>query len=572
MRRLTGRWRVSVILLLVITAAILGSLNIAELSPRPPYISDVWFHTNNAHEFRDHAVTQDPRLAGEPFNYHMFGYAPYAAASLATGAPVANLLMRYGGLSTVWLLSLLMFNVGRAVARGSVLAGLVSALLVVAPIDVLALFSINLSPSAALTYFGVYVSSTSLGGHVYLAALLLPMFWYFRGQDLANSWVIPLFAAAGAGSKGMLGPLIVCAIFGTYLLEVIRSRRFNTRTLPLLVIVTVPTLLITAQLIFGPGSYAESVRWSYGDFGGYTKFYEALSTYFGDLWTRTLWLFGFSGLFIVGASAATWFERRKPDSSQYFTFIWLIFLASVVPAMGIALTGASQLFFLYYGLTALATLAGYGLVSLLRRILSSGTIRVTAAVATLTLVLLAQFLFVPPNIPLNERLLPIVAVFSRTYNWLPYVFASDATLPPAAPFTEESGVYFSVINMTDDLREGLSWARVDLPQDTVFVVNVPQASAYSALSEHRAFYETEMFSVYAHISQGHSDHFQWRRDLLADWQAGEADVLQRMREAGITHVYVDSVNGFDVPNTEPLYPVFENGQFAIYALSSSDTL
>ena len=45
-----------------------------------------------------------------------------------------------------------------------------------------------------------------------------------------------------------------------------------------------------------------------------------------------------------------------------------------------------------------------------------------------------------------------------------------------------------------------------------------------------------------------------------------------MREAGITHVYVDSVNGFDVPNMEPLYPVFENGQFAIYALSSSDTL
>jgi hypothetical protein len=560
------RWHwVAVLLIFLVSGAIYMSLNLAELSPRPPYISDTWFHISNAHEFRDHPVMQDPRLAGQPFNYHVFGYAPYAAASLITGAPIANILARFGGLSAVWLLGLLVFNLSRYFGRGSIIAGLTGALLVLTPIDVPALFSIDLSTNASLLYYGVYFSSTTLAGHIYLAALLLPLLWFFQGAPTRALGLLMLFAAAGAGSKSMFGPLILCGVLGLIGWHILRYRRLDKRLLVLLVALAIPILLITAQLVFGEGSYAESVRWSYGDYASYTKFYESLRPYLRNFPTRTLWFMGFTFLFLLGAIAATWRERRNRDHADYIVFAWMVFIASLVPSMGTTIPGASQLFFLYYSLAGLATLAGFGLVWLVNVILSQRWGRVSAAIATFIVLMAAQFAFVPPNLPFEQQMLPIISVFSRAYRWLPIAFADESHLPPPEPLSEAGSLFVTQIDMTDSLRKGLEWARLNLPPDSVFIVNITEISAYAALSEQRAYYETEIFTAYAHSVGGRNPVFESRRALIADWQSGASDVIDRMRSAGITHIFVDTVNGFRAPSYE-LSPIFENDDFAIYAL------
>lgn len=96
----------ALILLFAVVGIIFFAISLPEISTAPPYISDVWFHVNNAHEFRDHSPMQDPRIAGEAFNYHVFGYAASAAASLAVSEPIVSILTRYSGMSCATLLVL----------------------------------------------------------------------------------------------------------------------------------------------------------------------------------------------------------------------------------------------------------------------------------------------------------------------------------------------------------------------------------------------------------------------------------------------------------------------------------
>jgi hypothetical protein len=552
-------------LVFLISGGMFLSLNLPEMSPRPPYISDVWFHVSNAHEFRDHLVPQDPRIAGEPFNYHMFGYAPTAAASLVTGTPVANLLTRYAGMSSVFLLGLLLFNAGRIVAGGRVAAGVVSALLVLAPLDLLSLFSLSLSPSTSLLYFGVYVSTTTISGHIYLAALFLPLLWYYQQPRLENGWVIVLFAVCGAGSKSMFGPLLVCGVAGEFAWGLIR-RRFDRNALILLCLVSLPVALITLQLVFGAGSYAESIEWIYAEFSEYTRFYEAVSADLGDFLSRTMWLIVFAILFLVGTLSFIWSRRAQIINDRYAVFIIMVFLASVIPSMGIALQGASQLFFLYYGLTALASLAGFGYLALFTHLVRQRYLLVSLFLSILILYSIAQFRFVPPNLGFNESVMPVIAVFTRTTNWFPVAFQRHENLPLATGFEVEKGPYLSRLNMSSELRRGLEWARLNLPDDAVFIVNVSNASLYGALSEHRAFFETDMFSSRAHVAGGESDYYEERRSLLADWQAGVPNALENLAMMGVTHIYVDFLNGFPVVNESPARLLFQNDHFAVVAL------
>ncbi len=63
------------------------------------------------------------------------------------------------------------------------------------------------------------------------------------------------------------------------------------------------------------------------------------------------------------------------------------------------------------------------------------------------------------------------------------------------------------------------------------------------------------------------DHFGARFTLITDWRAGNLDVPARMRQAGISYLYIDRVNGFAVPTYPDLSPpIFERPDFAIYRL------
>lgn len=568
-RRQTG---VALAALVLIGALCFVSLNLAELSPRPPYVSDVWFHINNAHEFRDHAATQDPRLAGEPFNYHMFGYAPTAAASLLTGAPVANLLARYVGLSSVWLLTLLLFNTGRAVAKGHPLSGFFAALLIILPLDVPALLSSGFSFGTFLMFYGAYISTTTLGGYIFLAALLLPLAYTFRRTVPAGLGVIALLTFAGAGAKSMFGPVVLSGMIGLLGWQALIRRRWDRRWWGLLAAVLIPVGGVTAQLVFGANSYSESVRWGYAYFSRLMPYYLVLTARgWPEFLAATLWPLGFALLFVIGTAIVVRRTRHDEPLATLLLFGGLAFVASLVAALAIYLNGASQLFFLYYGLAALAPVAGYGLARATLALIRRPNARLMAAAAFLLVLNFGRFESTSPDRSFGEWITYNQAGFVwRAFQWASDAFKTDAQLP-REPYLQAAsgplGPYARQLVLTDHIAEGLRWAREHLPKDAVFVVNVAEAAAYSGYSERRAFLETTLFSTQRHIAaslEAPLEVFAWRHEIIAAWQAGDADILERMRAAGITHVFVDHVNGVPVAALPADRRVFQNRDFAIY--------
>lgn len=567
----TARVLVALCLLFVIGFLCYFALNLPELSQSPPYVSDVWFHINNAHEFRDHAVIQDPRIAGEPFNYHMFGYAPAAAASLVTDIPVVNLLTSFGGSGAVFLFALLLFNMGRMLSSGSILAGLVGALLVIFPLDVLALLSPTLNVGSFLMFYGVYVSTTTLAGYIYLSALLISVLWFLRKPDWFGTGIILLFAYAGAGSKSMFGPLIVCGAVGLVGWHVLSNRMRLRFSLPLLGLVLLPAAWLTINLVFGENSYSESIRWIYADFASNTAFFETfLSLGWPPFLLRTIWVVLFGFLFILGAIVSTSIAWRSKSARDFLVFVWLLYLASMVAAMFTSLKGASQLFFIYYGLATLAPLAGHGLVRIAHRLLARK--RRSIAIALAILMINGSLILFPASSRLSPAWLVEAGagVWWRAYNWAPDIFSGLEKVDNL--LVGDLGPYAKKLDLTDELADGLAWGRENLSTEAVFVVNVRDAAAYAGYSERRAFFETSLFSVAHHNasdSLAPDETFSDRMSLVDAWMNGDVDSIERMRLVGVTHIFVDLVNGDANVALPDWDPIFQNGDLLCYAISPS---
>ena len=218
-----ARCAILLAILIVFASTTFVFLNLLELSPQPTYQSDVWFHINEAHEFRDHLDTSDPRIAGNPYAYHTLEYGPAVGANLAVQVPLANLITRYSGLSLVWLLILLLFNSGRSL-RGPP-AGFLAAALIVAPLDVFSLISAKLSFGSSIILTAVDVSTSTLVGFVALAALFLPLRWFFLGGRLRDVWVVALLAYMASGAKSAPGPLLLVAAMACVAVTLIRLRK-----------------------------------------------------------------------------------------------------------------------------------------------------------------------------------------------------------------------------------------------------------------------------------------------------------------------------------------------------------
>lgn len=568
-------WAAIALLTLFIVGGFLYiALNIPELSARPPYISDPWFHINNAHEFRDFLPTQDPRLAGELFNYHMFSYAPAAVASLVTNIPIANLVSRYAGLSAVWLLTLLLFNTARSLWRGNVAAAFITAILIVAPIDFIGLLSPKLAFGTLVMFYGVDVSTSTLGGYIFLVGILLPLLWLLKNGKLVDGWVIALLAFGGAGSKSMFGPLLVAGVAGVAGWQLVFQRRFSLRSWAALFMIAIPVIFVSIPLIFGPSSYSESIKWDFATFTPSTPFFSTFITRsIPDGVLRAVWLPGFAFLFLLGAVVTTWLHRKS--DFQYLLFVWMLFFASIIPALFIALLGASQLFFLYYGLAVLSTLSGYGLVRILLWLVASirqQRPRLVIFWAAFVIINMIQIGF--PTTAENWRSLVYSmngGVFIRTVNWLDIYSRESVALSRAKPITDYGNgeVFSRRYTLTDEIKNGLLWARLNLPKSTVFAANVPEASVLSGLSEHRAFFETMLFSLYRHRTSmaGALQYYHERFQILEDWKVGTPDLIARMKAAGISHLFVDKVNGYSVAELPGLSdPVYVSEDFVIYAL------
>ncbi|HSR43400.1 MAG TPA: hypothetical protein VLL48_14530, partial [Longimicrobiales bacterium] len=551
-------------LLLMVGASTYFVLNLAELTAFPPYVSDVWFHVNNAHEFRDHAPMQDPRLAGEPFNYHVHGYAIVAAASLATGEAVLPLLVRYSGMSCVLLLALGLFNVGRAFGGGSVTAGVMAALLVIFPIDVFELF---LSPAfsfgGTLPLHGVYLSTTTLAGYLYLSGLLILVYWIRQGLAARACWPLPVLAFAGAGAKAMFGPVVLAGALGLAGWTLLVRRSFDRRAWATAVLLCAGILPALLPLVLGEGSYVQSTVWAYASFARTAPYFERLAPHAPEWLVSSLWIFGFGFLTWAGGVAAAGFKRGCAGDASFGVFAWMCFLASLVPALSMELDGSAELFFLYYGACALAAIAGFGLYELARRTWASRRRR--------WLVLGLPPAYVGLHLALNLPFSVVIDDPAATREiWRRAVWLRLAGLAPGEeslrrPPGSRGGV-FGMLVLSEDARRGLEWARQNLPEDAVFVVNVYEASPYAAYSESRAFLETTLYHVLSHLPDRRPSErrFRMRRRIVRGWREGDAGTLERMQAAGITHLFVDRYNGDPVEALGE--PVFESPGFAIYEL------
>jgi hypothetical protein len=542
------------------------SINLPEITAAPPGVSDAWFHINNAHEFRDHEPMQDPRLAGEAFNYHVHGYAASAGASIATGEALLPLLLRYSGMSCVFLLTLLLFNLGRAFGGGSVLAGTLTALLMIFPIDFFAsFFAPRFAFGTTNMLYGVYLSTTTLAGHVYLAALLTLIYWHTRGLRWQDSWMLVLLAFAGAGSKAMFGPIVVSGALGVGFLIALREQRFDRRSWALLAVLCLGVLPPLLRLVFGEGSYSTSIVWELAAFAKQRLWYAPLATVLPSWALAGLWAAGFAFLILTGAIAAAFLTpKASPAKSSFALFGWLCFAAGLVPALGISLHGASQLFFLYYGIAALSPVAGFGLARLGESAYRKWGFAIPLAAAIFGWSLIHMTLGFPMSIGLTDDRINVIWV--RTHWWRLAVI--ERGIRPQLD-TKRLGLHGRKVALTPEIRAGLDWARRNFPGDSVFAVNVREASPYGAYSESRAFLETTRFHVRSH-DQGYDEatpYFQWRHDLLKAWEVGAPNTIEQMRQAGITHLFEDRVNGYPVASLSGgRRAVYESADFIIHEL------
>lgn len=536
------------------------------LGSLPYAIEDTWFHSENAVEFRDHAVMQDPRLAGEPFNYHNFSYAPAAAASLVTGDWLANLMIRYVGLNSVWLVTLLMFNTSRILFENRIMAAALGTFVFLLPIDFMSQLSARLDSGGAITAYGLYRSNSTLGGYIFLVGLALPLLWFYYAPRRRDSWIIVLMAFVGSGTKVMLGPLLLCAGLGMIGWGMIFRWRRKSTTDPdtyslktsfaALGLLLVPVLVVSVGLIFGQGSYSEAIKWVYSSFGSHTPIYPTLlaTAPSADIVIRTLWIFTFAPVILLGATLTTFFGRKNRILSTYAALVWTIFAASLVPTMTIELVGFSQLFFIYYGLCILSTLAGYGLIVLFKSVVYSPIVRIRVVGGLLICLMIAQIFWPSP---------PIALVGASFGSIWPSEKASS--LQTSLELRSYVGKYFV---LTDEMRDALSWARHHLSKDDVFVVNNVGPALYAVYSEHRAFNETTSYTP-ANLTDKALliTRYGWRNQLIEDWIAGKPDVLIRMKQAGITYIFVDRLNGPVMPNLPSLPPpAYENRDFIIYPI------
>ncbi len=553
-------------LLVSLGAGTYFALSLPEISTEPPHFSDAWFHLSNAREFRDHSPMQDPRLAGEEFNYHVYGYAASAAVSLATGEGIAPLLLRYSGMTCVFLVILNLFNFGRTSRGGGVVAGAISAFLIIFPIELGLLVAPGFYFAATLPLFGIYLSTTTLAGHVFLVPLLLMLREFYAGMPWRNAWVLALLAFAGAGSKVMFGPVVLCGALGAAGWGLVVSRRLDARRLGAVAFLAIGILPPLLSLMIGEASYSQTIKWAFGSFSGYLDYFKILVEWgVPDAIARLLWLPGFCAPVLLGAAFASVRGRDRGGAEAYWSFAWMSLLAALVPAFSINLLGWSQLFFLYYALTILATLAGVGWVRFARSRFAG------PALATV----FACWLLIQMTFGFGGRLVLVgeeaSTIWERVDSW-PEVIVNPAFPRPEArvePECDRPGC--RKLFLTPNVRDALEWARINLPTDAVFVANSRGPGAYGALSEKRAFFETIYYGVKFHVEmqeEAEDPFFEARQTTLDAWWQGRPGFVAELKRAGVTHLFVDRINGGAVPYRHPDLgnPVYSNPDFLIFDL------
>ena len=539
------------------------AFNLVELSPQPSYQSDIWFHINEAHEFRDHLDTADPRIAGQPYAYHTLEYAPAVGANLAVEVPLANLIARYSGLSMVWLLVLLLFNAGRNI-RGPA-AGFLAAVIIVAPLDVFSLISSKLSFGSSIIFSSLDLSTSTLVGFWALAALFLPLRWFFAGGRKRDLWVVALLAYMAAGSKSVPGPLLLVAVGAVVIGTLLQRRRPAQRAMMLVGIFAI-VFCLTALPILLRATVADSATLTFAAAARNAPFATELTRI--PSWLRLgFYPVGLAFLLWLGAAFGAWKLARNGE----WELMWLVigalgFGALVVEATSIP--GESELFFLYMAMVLIAPVAGLGLCQV-AALLWRGRRRTTpVTIAFIVVACLGLHLKVggAPSPPLYDGSRYAPGLFAHITVG---VGAYKDVEPPSQPVISWTDGDDRLL-VTPGLTNGLTWLRGEADASTVIATNVPGAALYAGLCECREYFQTEQYAsqyIAASLTPGATvTAYDTRERLLEDWIYGDPGGVAALRKAGVTVLIVDHINGFPVSLDGLPKPAFSNSAISIYRI------
>ncbi len=433
---------------------------------------DFGFHVGSAAELKHHWPLRDPRVAGEPWNYHFFSYAFPAGASQVTGIPIAALLHRLAAPALPVLLGLQVFNAGR-VYGGSAVAGLLAAALILLHADLgVPIFELLGSAGRSEGFrsylaLGVYSSISTVLGLVLFASLAIALRRWLTGSspDRRALGLAAILAAAASGAKGSVMPVVLAGLGALVAWTWLVRRRGAGRALAAGVLLTLASAPMTLLLTVGQASYASAM------FGVEplrvmldSDFYRTIGSWLGfeAAWLppllAPLWLLGFLGIGGVTGLLFLWRERQHLDDAQRW-LAWT-FATGLVPALVLAASGMSQVFFLYNGQVALAVLGGAWLASqgMPRH---GGRIALALALAVLALPTLL-----------------------------------GAARETAGQLARDWGPRSPASALEAEYSEGLRWVREATPRDALFLTN-HGFILVSAFGERRVFYETDWFAAAA---------------------------------------------------------------------------
>ena len=451
---------------------------------------DLLFHAGNAAEFARRWPVMDPRVAGEPLVYHLFGYAVTAGGHVALGLPTSLLQTLHFALVGPIALVLAAYSAARALGGGA-WAGVITTVLVAAHTEIGRVVNGIFGESARWFVFhndfdvGTFHSATTRAGLAAFAALVVIGCAWFRGESsrprLAGAAL--LLAAFASGSKGSVMPVVLAGLGLALCVEAWHARRIPWSNVLFLALIGAAALPYTLWLVAAESSYASAMfrfapmmlMRTEGPFAeaaralGHDPLFAPWSIV---VLCAPLWWIGHHGAALLGALLALRRGEERVDLAR--SWLFGVAIAGVLVSSLVAAAGHSEMFFAYTGHLALAILAGPTVASSAARGARLGIAVFVCAALALVLAGLAR-----------------TAVTTRS--WL--------TLPQSSSYARA-------------YRSGLDWIRDHSPQDAVFVTS-GSWSDVSAFGERRTLVESRTFTPEFHAGRWQMVGDRWVRPRVA---------------------------------------------------------
>jgi hypothetical protein len=634
--RLPRGWPWALAAVCVVSLAYVG-LQYFGTSPLPDRVASasygldsVW-NLSLAAEAKHHWPITDPTVSGTSLNYHLFATFDVAATSQVTGLSLPLVLFRLWPVPLVVLacLQLCVFGatIGRRPWAGPIAAGLV-----------LLGSELNLDPHLGYKFANelsddiIAISPSFLLGLVFFlpALTLLHEVAEDRLARPRTMVLLGLLLFGCAGAKATILPVLVGGLGLFVVWRLARGRSVRRPIIAALCLTALAYALSNILVYDAAGGYGLAL-----DPPGAVRQMPALGVFAHGV-PGGLAVFGWAAAVILGLAGAYWLfllgaavhaGHRGASAPAGSGLLVCVALAGAAPFLLFTHYGFSQVFFMEYGLVAVAPLAANGLLWIWRELrahagparlgvlvgawlaavglaafavpgwLGASTARQNGLFSTVDLALAGSAALVLGRLALRRRRVPSVWLYAAGALTLIALAAKPLTTvsPAVTRLAAGQPLYSQTGNaLTTGLARGLAWVRDHTDPHAVVAVNnyrdgslywdtgwrTPDDYYYTALGERRTFLEGWVYAQRAfdideaEVFAGRKVPFP-RRLALNEAIFQQADrhafdyVVRRWR---VRYLIVDRVHNWATPWLAYLARrVFSNHDVVVYAVNPPDS-